>query len=171
MTERSKSWEKYGQLLFKATNDLGSTHLNKLIGQASMRLSTAIKKNIQEGGIPGGKPFKPLAMSTIEAKGSTKPLIDHGDLMGSVTARKIDHETWFVGIPGDAKSKDPKAAGVSVVTYARVHEYGAIIDMPDGRIVVIDERPFMGPIVEKRRKPLTEWIAKKMQEWMDDNAR
>lgn len=90
------------------------------IKKEAMRLKMTIKNGIRRGA-PGGKPFKPLAESTIRMKGSTKPLINHGDLLRSIRVHTLsDGMSAFVGVHRTEVTKD----GGSMVNIAEIHEFG-----------------------------------------------
>ncbi len=63
------------------------------IQQAAARVgnygASEVKKGIVSGS-PGGQTFAPLSPVTIARKGSSKPLIDKGDLVGSITYQVIN---------------------------------------------------------------------------------
>lgn len=96
--------------------------VDQATGKVAAELETAIKKGIRSQA-PGGKKFKPLAKSTKKMKKSSKALIHHGDLLGSI---RTEHTTvsagraWFVGVNRTAKGKD----GESLMNIAMIHEFG-----------------------------------------------
>lgn len=77
------------------------------------------------GGKSSNIAWKPNAPSTIRAKGSSKPLIDSGDLVGSVTIIQASTDTFFCGVPNNARSKK----GKPFVKIGKVHEFGKTITM------------------------------------------
>jgi hypothetical protein len=91
------------------------TGLNR-IGQAAVK---SLKKGMTEGA-PGGQRYAPNHPFTIARKGSSKPLINHGDLRNSITSRVIDGATVFVGVLRTAKGRE----GHPLVNIAAVHELG-----------------------------------------------
>lgn len=77
-------------------------------------------------GASNGRPWEPNAPSVVAEKGSSKPLIDTGDLRQSVTV--IDTGALvFVGVPSKKRARDADAPLVSI---AEVHEFGKIILIP-----------------------------------------
>ena len=98
---------------------LNPSRLAAGIQQAAARVgnygASEVKKGIVSGA-PGGQKFAPLSPVTIARKGSSKPLIDKGDLVGSVTYQVIDSNNVFVGV------KKGKEANI-----AAVHEFGCTI--------------------------------------------
>ena len=74
---------------------------------------------------PGGKKFKPLKQSTIDAKGSSKALIDKADMIRSINVQKVRSGrqiVFFVGIHRTVVTKD----GKSMANLAEVHETGSL---------------------------------------------
>lgn len=78
--------------------------------------------------------FKPLAESTKARKGSSKALIDHGDLVRSINVTKVGGGDFFVGVHRNVTARD----GQPMVNIAEVHEFGT----RDGRIPA---RPYLRP--------------------------
>lgn len=92
-----------------------------------------------------------LAHSTIDAKGSSKALIDTGVLMNSVTQQIIpDHA--YVGLLKTAMSKNDD----SLAMIGAIMEYGATIQHPSGATIIIPPRPFLHPVMEKYRSQVIE---------------
>ncbi|MEE8150641.1 MAG: hypothetical protein V3T43_02855 [Nitrosomonadaceae bacterium] len=139
-------WGSYGRMLTSASASI-KRKSDQIIAKAASGLASDIKRNLVSGGSFAGVPFAPLTDETIAAKGSSKPLLDHGDLLKSVVSKKLKASpiAFLVGIPGDVKSKK---GGVSVAVYARAHEFGAITKK--GK--VIKKRPFIWPTIEKTHK-------------------
>lgn len=117
-----------------------------------------IKLNITTSGTLTGKPFEPLAESTIKRKGSSNPLIDTGDLRNSVRAHVIDENTAFVGVK---RGKQHRKGKEDTADIAAIHEFGAIV--PGGEIPA---RPFIRPVIndEKMRKEAGEIFEKTFDE-------
>lgn len=67
--------------------------------RAGLKLESIIKSRIIDG-----KGMSPLHGFTIEEKGSSKPLVDEGDLLGSVGLRFLARDAVFVGV--HRKSED-----------------------------------------------------------------
>ena len=123
-------------------------------------LSGQVKRNIRSSGRVAGRPFVPLQGSTIRRKGSSKPLIDTGDLMGSVHPHFIDENAAFVGVKRGTIGK--KTSG-HMVDIAEIHEFGVV-----SQRVSIPPRPFLGPVRdhfgEKAGDIYGEWIQKALDE-------
>lgn len=105
-------WKKLQRIMERCDRNL-QKNANVALYRAGLELESLIKNRIL-----GGKDMSPLHPFTIAMKGSSKPLIDHGDLLGSVGFRFIDENTIFVGVHRKA------ADGTDV---AAVHEYGVRI--------------------------------------------
>ena len=84
-----------------------------------------VLKAFKTSGASNGKAWAPNSASTKRAKRSSKPLVNTGDLMGSVTMIDAGPASFFVGVPNKAKSKD----GSKLVSIGAVHEFGKVIVM------------------------------------------
>jgi len=135
MTKASESQKK----IDKVASNMDK-YIDKALGKEAQLLRRIIVVGIRKQA-PGGKPFKPLAPSTIAAKGSTKALINHGDLIRSINVKKISSGIYFVGTHKMTKSK----AGKSIVNIAEVMEFGT----KDKRIPA---RPYLIPSFDEWKK-------------------
>ncbi len=126
------------------------------IQQAAARVgnygTSEVKKGIVSGA-PGSQKLAPLSPITIARKGSSKPLIDKGDLVGSVTYQVIDSNNVFIGVK---KGKE--------VNIAAVHEFGCTIGVTpkmraylhyqgvhlraSTQYIHIPARPFLRPVLQ-----------------------
>ena len=89
---------KYDQLIMK--------NCSVALMQAALKLVAIIKNRILDG-----KGMSPLHGFTIEMKGSSKPLIDEGDLLGSVDLRFIEKHAVFVGV----HRKSPEGVNIAAI--------------------------------------------------------
>jgi hypothetical protein len=93
------------------------------IDREALLLSRAIRTGIRTQA-PAGQRFTPLAASTIALKGSSKALIDKGDLIASITTTKVRLANRliarFVGVHRTAIGK----AGQRLANIAEIHEFG-----------------------------------------------
>ena len=113
MSELTGDWSKINSIF-------NPSKLRASMRQCAARVgnygASEIKKGIVSGA-PAGKPFKPLSTLTTSRKGSSKPLIDKGDLVGSITYQVLsDSDSVFIGV------KKGKEANI-----AAVHEFGCTI--------------------------------------------
>jgi len=109
------------------------------VGRSLGKLAHELRRDIVSGvrnQNPGGLQFKPLAASTRRRKGSSKALIDKGDLVRSVNVTKLGKLDYFVGVHRKVKTKD----GKSMANLAEIHEFGSkkVKDRPPAR-------PFLRP--------------------------
>lgn len=93
--------------------------INQQTKLQALRLKRIITQGIRDGA-PGGKEFKPLAESTKKMKGSSKPLIDNGDLVRSINVDNVGHDGFFVGVNRNAQTSDDEP----MVNLAEIHENG-----------------------------------------------
>ena len=131
------------------------SELKKATGKAGIYGASEIRRGIRSGA-PGGEKFVPLSGYTTARKGSTKPLIDKGDLIGSVSYKVVDDDNVFIGVK--------KGSEVSI---AAVHEFGCTIQVtPKMRayfhynglhlkattqFINIPPRPFLRPILQSEK--------------------
>lgn len=158
-------WQKAAKIL----NGLaGRFHRALIVGlsRTGQMMRDETRKGIRAQA-PGGQPFEPLSEFTIANKGSSKALIDDGDLINSITF-KVNPEqlSVFVGILRTATSKNEGSGETYLTNIARVHEEGALIPVtPKMRAyfrhrwginlkastthITIPARPFIKPTFEK----------------------
>ena len=128
--------------------------LASALRQATLRNALFLVREIQRGirsQAPGGKPFAKLGESTIARKGSSKALIDTGFLINAIT-QKIMADKAFVGLLRGTVNKD----GEDMVNIGAVMEYGATIKHPNGTTIIIPQRPFLHPAMEKYQDQIVE---------------
>ena len=117
MSELTGDWGKLANLL-------DPSRLKGKLHQAAARVgnygASEVKKGIRSGA-PAGQKFAPLHPATIAHKGSSKPLIDKGDLLGSVTYEIPAPDTVFIGVKKTANG------GADQANIAAVHEFGCTI--------------------------------------------
>jgi len=102
-------------------------------------------------GKSNGKAWQPLQPATVKAKGSSKPLIDTGQLRNSVQVINAGG-VIFVGVPSKVRS----TTGGPLVSIAAVHEYGKIIAQRRGDKIVlikIPARSFLTATYDKHFQP------------------
>lgn len=105
-------WDKVDAILNSSRID---SALKKAGGKIGSYGSSEVKRGIVSGA-PGGQAFQPLSPMTIARKGSSKPLIDKGDLLGSISYKVVDEDKVFIGV------SDKEEAMI-----AAVHEFGCTI--------------------------------------------
>lgn len=97
----------------------------KAVDWATLRITTELQRAIIRR-MRTSKSFLPLAKSTIKMKRSSKPLINHGDLLGSIKYQQIagtpgrGNMGYFVGVHRSARGKD----GSALANVAEIHEFG-----------------------------------------------
>lgn len=96
--------------------------LNKALNREAQEFVRDVKVGIRTGS-PGGKPLLPLRPLTVYRKRSNKPLIDNGDLVGSIRVVRVRSLEFFAGVNRTAHSK----AGAPLANVAATHELGATI--------------------------------------------
>lgn len=154
MTERFGDWQKYADRLHKIADE-GRRTLERSTAKAAAQLVSDVKKNLVTQGQLAGAPFPPIKPATIAAKGSSKILIDSGDMLRSVSVTKQRDLEYEVSVPGNAQGN-----GGAIVEYARKHEFGDVDEK--GRITIA--RPWFFPTVRAREEVLKGQIRKEMQE-------
>lgn len=101
-----------------------------------------------------------LSEITIARKGSSKMLIDHADMLNSVTYSLVDNKSFFIGVPRSAENSD----GDNIADIAKQHEFGAETDKISSLgtkfTVVIPQRAFVAPTLEENKLAIANnWIA------------
>jgi len=113
--------------------------------KAGIIAADAVKKYIRSQ--PPSWP--PLKAATIRRKGSSMMLIDHGDLINSITHQVLTRESVFVGVLKTAQRKSGKTPLVNI---ARVHEYGfyGMVTSKTGKsyLLHIPARSFLRPTLQ-----------------------
>lgn len=94
--------------------------VNRTTGKMAHELRRDIVTGIKKQA-PGGIQFKPLAASTEKAKGSSKALINHGDLLRSINVTKVGDHSYFVGVNRSVMAKN----GKPMANLAEIHEFGS----------------------------------------------
>lgn len=112
MSKLSGDWAKLDEILNPARIAAGIRQAAARVGNYG---ASQVKKGIVSGA-PGGQAFVPNSPLTVERKGSSKPLINHGDLVGSITYEVVDSKSVFIGVK---KGKEHNIAAV--------HEFGCTI--------------------------------------------
>ena len=148
MSKLSGDWGKLETLLNPSRIAAGIQQAAAHVGNYG---TSEVKKGIVSGA-PGGQKFAPLSPVTIARKGSSKPLIDKGDLVGSITYQVVDADNIFIGVK---KGKE--------VSIAAVHEFGCTIGVTpkmraylhyqdihlraSTQYIHIPPRPFLRPVL------------------------
>jgi len=113
-----------------------------------LREAHALRRDIIAGirsQAPGGDRFKQLSPVTIAAKGSSKALIDRGDLIRSINVSEFEGgKIIFVGVNRNEQNQD----GTMLEDIAVVHEFGT----GPGAEVPIPARPYLRPSMREWRK-------------------
>lgn len=155
---REGDWDKLKGIMEDFDQRL-QRNAQKALRRAGEELASDIRTRILDG-----KDMKPLHGFTIEQKGSSKPLIDDGDLLGSVGMRFIEELAVFVGVHRRAEDGTDVAAiheredGTRVpVTHkmrAFFHSRGFHLK-PETTELFIPGRPFVKPAYLDFRKRKT----------------
>jgi hypothetical protein len=115
----------------------GAQRMRGAIDRATAQEAQLLRRVIVQGlrdQAPGGKAIRPLSPMTIALRklprkssksgaarrGSTKSLINNGDLLGSVNDRRAGYAWHTVGVHRGERGRD----GRDLVNIAAIHEYG-----------------------------------------------
>lgn len=121
-TKKSGHWKLLDYNMVQlSTRVRAAQHL--VVQQEAQYFRGKIIRAFNTSGQSNGKRWAPLKPGTIEAKGSSKPLIDRGDLRNSVVAIPAGRNRAFVGVSSKKRSAD----GTRMVDIAAVHEFGRVI--------------------------------------------
>lgn len=148
MSELSGDWSRLDEIFNPSRIAAG-------VRQAAARVGNYGASDVKKGivsGAPGGQKFIPNSSLTTSRKGSSKPLIDKGDLVGSITYQVVNDNNVFVGV------KKGDEANI-----AAVHEFGCTIQVTpkmrayfhyqgihlkaSTQFIVIPPRPFLRPVL------------------------
>ena len=148
MSNLSGDWSRLDQILDPSRIAAGVKQVAARVGNYG---ASEVKKGIVSGA-PGGQKFVPNSPMTVARKCSSKPLIDKGDLVGSIAYQVIDANNVFVGVK---KGKE--------VNIAAVHEFGCTIGVTpkmraylhhqgihlraSTQYIHIPARPFLRPVL------------------------
>lgn len=145
---RTGDWKKLKDIMGKFDSRIMKNSRVALL-KAGLKLESIIKGRIIES-----KDMKPLHGFTVEEKGSSKPLINEGDLLGSVGLRFIDNDTVFVGVHRKAEDgtdiaalherKEGTRIKVTPKMRAYLHARGLHLK-PETTELFIPGRPFIKP--------------------------
>ncbi|MBU0516701.1 MAG: hypothetical protein KJ621_18245 [Proteobacteria bacterium] len=126
-----------------------------LVRRAALLVVKEIKAYVRDSGN-----FAPNHPATIAQKGSDKPLINHGDLINSITHKLLGDEGFFAGVLKGKKSSD----GEDLVNIGWIMEHGVTIKVSSRMrgylhsigihlaasttTITIPARPFIQPVWE-----------------------
>ena len=149
MSELTGDWNRLEEIFNPSKIAAG---IRQAAARAGNYGASAVKKGIVSGA-PGGQKFVPNSSFTTARKGSSKPLVDKGDLVGSVTYQVVDDNHVFIGVN---KGKE--------VNIAAVHEFGCTIKVTpkmraylhyqgihlksSTQFISIPPRPFLRPVLQ-----------------------
>ena len=146
---RSGDWDKLMGVMGRFDEKL-KKNAREALSRAGAELAGRVQERILDG-----KDMKPLHGFTIEQKGSSKPLIDDGDLLGSVGFSFMDEFSVIVGVNRKAKDGTDVAAlhereegtrvPVTPKMRAFLHAKGFHLK-PETRELFIPGRPFLKPV-------------------------
>lgn len=172
---KTGDWDKARRILHNLPENM-KKEVKSAAKMSGALLVGEIKKGIVSGS-PGGEKFTPLHPLTIQRKGSTKALIDTGDLLNSITYNVLDDGlSLFVGILKTATNRE----GESLSNIGWVMERGAVIPVTPAmrsylyniglrlksstEYITIPPRPFVEPSVaasvDKVRKIFKDRVTK-----------
>lgn len=114
-------------------------NLNRATKSAAISMRDSIIRTIRDG-----RPmWPPLLAATIARKGSSSPLIEHADLLRSITCIPDGPSRFFIGVPRNVRN----SAGESLVNIGLVHEFGTRH---------IPARSFIATTFEDKRKDISD---------------
>ena len=153
MSELTGDWDKLNNLL-------NPQRMKNKLHQAAAKAGNYGASEVKKG-IVSGKNFAPNHPYTVAKKGSSKPLIDKGDLIGSVTYEVFNNDNAvFIGVKKTVKN------GENVANIAAVHEFGCTIKVTpkmraylhynglhlknSTQYIHIPARPFLSPVFKSK---------------------
>jgi hypothetical protein len=159
---RTGDWDK-AEKIMKGFDENLAKNCRVALARAGLALEADIKKRILSS-----QGMAPLHSFTIQQKKSSKPLIDDGDLVGSVHSGFLDEGTVYVGV---------NRKNLRGVNLALLHEKGARIKVTprmraylaakgfrlkrSTKLLVIPARPYVKPAFEDfKEKGITKKLFK-----------
>lgn len=160
ITLTGRGWPKLDGIARGRLREAFRVGMRRGVRQAALVVQARIKANISKG----RQEHDALHPFTVARKGSSRPLVDHGDMLNSVNVQFPSDLVAMVGV--NRMSADGKA------NIAAVQEFGATIGVTDKMrgylarqglhlrrdtvAIVIPARPFVGPAWEESRDDVRE---------------
>jgi len=145
---RSGDWDRLINVMARFDERLRK-NARQALARAGTELAGMVKERILDG-----KDMKPLHGFTVQQKGSSKPLIDDGDLLGSVDFAFLDELAVIVGarrraedgtdVAGIHERENGMRIRVTPKMRAFLHARGFHL-RPETRELFIPGRPFLRP--------------------------
>ena len=113
---------------FKITSGMSARFkhaMDKAVHKEAQNFRNKVLQAFRSSGKSNGKPWRKNEPWTIKRKKSSKPLIDKGDLYGSIVVIPVQESTYFIGVPNNARSHK----GAKLTRVGSVHEFGQVITM------------------------------------------
>lgn len=148
---RTGAWQAVSVGLQRLEGNIDKHH-TKIVRKAGQLARRVIVKNLRSGGSLVGNPFHPNSDVTIDLKGSSSPLIDNGDLMGSIKSKMQGKYRVFVG----PSRMHPSGANIGAILHDGTDRAGR------GNSVTIEPRRFIGDVAESN------FLADKIENIMQD---
>lgn len=140
MTQKTGDWQQARAAVNAMAARYQRASARALKGEAQL-FRRRVVEAFNSRGKSNGQAWVPNKPSTVRKKGSSKPLIDSGQLRNSIEV--IDGPAGvFVGV----SSKVQRKGGGPLVNIAEVHEYGKVVAQARGGGIVlikIPERSFL----------------------------
>lgn len=128
-----------------------SRAMNSANGAEAHMFRALVVRAFNSRGKSNGTAWPKLQKSTIKRKGSSKPLVDHGDLRNSIVVVDKGHEA-FVGVLSSKRGR----TGKPLVKVGDTHENGKVIVQKRGDkavVIKIPKRSFLKATADKHFKP------------------
>jgi len=144
-------WDKVSRFVETITGEL-----RKAAEIATKKGATLARNQIKRNITDQVFPWEPLQPATIKRKGSSKILIDKGDLRNSITFKLTGPYSAFVGVLRTATRKN---TNTSLVNIARVHEFGFMGYVTNSKtgttyFLRIPQRASIGPTIKQIKDEL-----------------
>lgn len=177
--EKVGDWTKAARILSQMHSEYMKA-LRRGLHRTGNMVRTAVVKGIRDQA-PGGQKFVPITALTARRKGSSKALIEHGDLMNSITYKVEEGKlAVFIGILRATRGKHKDTGAPYMVDIADVHEFGRIIKVtPKMRAyfrgafginlasttthIIIPARPFLRPTMEAEKDKVVKEFQRQVQ--------
>jgi len=156
--EKFGNWTAFANTLSKVTKKYA-----KNMDRATKEVARKVQKSMITGTSSRRFNLAENAQSTIDRKGSSTPLIDNGDLMGSIAIiNRENRDGYLVGANRNALNKD----GKHLVNIFAVNTYG-VDKVVNGRRIKIPARDIITPSIKENEDNFVNSTKKALRDTFD----
>lgn len=139
---RTGNWSGFTAMLANIPNAI-----NQNTEEALKKIAYRVARSMVTGITSKRFNLKPNAQATIDQKGSSTPLIDKGDLVGSIHVHKIPNG-YLSGAHRTATTED----GKSVANIFAMHTFGFSYYDDGGKRIIVPQRDAVTPALKENQQ-------------------